>query len=87
MKKTEAKKTRRMMGKFERLYHGHGYFYLVTQHIETVINRKCMYHYFTITSAAAVLLGSEGDPGCIIFTLNTYQATFITYILGYDCRE
>ena len=34
-----------------------------------------------LASAAAVPLGSDGDPGCIFFTLNTYQATFIIDIL------
>ena len=28
-------------------------------------------------SAAVVPLGSEGDPGCIFFTLKTYQTTLI----------
>ena len=31
--------------------------------------------------------GSEGDPACIFFTLNTYKVTFISYILEYNCRE
>ena len=33
-------------------------------------------------SAAEVLLRSEGDQGCIFFTLNTYQTTFISYIFA-----
>ena len=40
-----------------------------------------------LRSAAAVLLGSEGDPGCIFFTFNTYQATFIIDILGNTLAE
>ena len=33
------------------------------------------------------LYESEGDPGCIFFTLNTHQTTFISDILSYDCRN
>ena len=29
---------------------------------------------------AEVTLGSEGDPGCIFFTLNKYQATLLVTI-------
>ena len=43
--------------------------------------------YLGFASAAAVRLGCEGDPECIFFTLNTYQDTFISYILECDCRE
>ena len=35
----------------------------------------------SIASAAVVPLGSEGDPGRIFFTYNTYQTTFISDIL------
>ena len=45
---------------------------------------KIEYTHFAL--AAAVPLGSEGDPGCIFFTLNTYQATFISDILWYDLK-
>ena len=31
--------------------------------------------------------GSEGDPECIFFTPDTYQATFIRDILLYYCRN
>ena len=37
--------------------------------------------------AVAVLLGSEGDPGCISFTLNTYQPTFINDIFVMRLQE
>ena len=30
---------------------------------------------------------SEGDQECIFFTVNTYQATFISEILLYDYRN
>ena len=42
---------------------------------------KIEYTHLGFASAAAVLLGSEGYPGCIFYTLNTYQATFIRDIL------
>ena len=45
---------------------------------------KC---YLGFASAVAVPLGSEGDPGCLFFPLTTYQATFISDILLYDCRN
>ena len=38
-------------------------------------------------SAVVVPLGSEDDPGCIFFTLNTYKITFISDILSYDYRK
>ena len=43
--------------------------------------------YLSFTLAAAVPLGSESDPGCIFFTLNTCQATFISDILWNVCRK
>ena len=43
--------------------------------------------YLGFALVAAVPLRSEGDPGCIFFTLNTYQTTFISDILSYDCRN
>ena len=48
---------------------------------------KIEYTHLGFASAAAVLLGSEGDPGCIFFTLNTYQATFISDILVSDYKN
>ena len=42
---------------------------------------KIDYTHLGFASAAAVPLGSEGDPGCIFFTLNTYQTTFVSDIL------
>ena len=48
---------------------------------------KIEYTHLGFASAAAVPLGSEGEPGCIFFTLNTYQATFIIDILWYACRN
>ena len=36
---------------------------------------------------ALVPLGSEGDPGCIFFTHDTYQVTLISDILSYRCRN
>ena len=48
---------------------------------------KIEYMYLGFASAAAVPLGSEGDPGCIFFTHDTYQATFISDILLYYCRN
>jgi len=42
---------------------------------------KIEYTHLGFASAAAVPLGSEGDPGCIFFTLNTYQITFVSDIL------
>ena len=29
---------------------------------------------------------SQGDPKCMFFTLDTYQETFVSYILS-DCRN
>ena len=43
--------------------------------------------YFGFASAAAVTPGSEDDPGCIFFTLKTYQRTFISEILSYCCSS
>ena len=43
--------------------------------------------YLGFASAAAVRLRSEGDPSYIFFTHNTYQATFISDILLYYCRN
>ena len=48
---------------------------------------KIEYMHLGFASAAAVPLGSEGDPGCIFFTLNTYQTTFISDSLWYACRN
>ena len=31
--------------------------------------------------------GSDGDPKCKFFTLNTYQITFISGSLLYDCKN
>jgi len=45
------------------------------------------YTHLSFALAAAVPLGSDGDPGCIFFTLNTCQATFISDILWNDCRK
>ena len=42
---------------------------------------KIEYTHLGFALAAAVPLGSEGDPGCIFFTLNTYQTTFVSDIL------
>ena len=36
--------------------------------------------YLGFALVTAVPLGSEGDQGCIFFTLNTYQTTFISDI-------
>ena len=43
--------------------------------------------YLGFASATAVWLGSEGDPKCIFFTHDTYQATFISDVLLYYCRN
>ena len=48
---------------------------------------KIEYTHLRFALAAVVPLGSEGDPGCIFFTLNTHQATFISDILSCDCRK
>ena len=48
---------------------------------------KIDYTYLGFASAAAVPMGSEGDPECILFTLNTYQTMFISDILLYYCRN
>ena len=48
---------------------------------------KIEYTHLGFASAGAVQLVCEVDPGCIFFTLNTYQATFISDILWYDCRN
>ena len=47
---------------------------------------KIEYTHLGFPSGAAGPLGSEDDPGCIIFTLNTYQTTFISDILWYTSR-
>ena len=46
---------------------------------------KCTHLGFA--SVAAVWLGYEGDPRCIFFTHDTYQASFISDILWYCCRN
>ena len=43
--------------------------------------------YLGFTSASAGPLGSEGDPGCMFFPLNTHQTTFVSDILWYNCRK
>ena len=48
---------------------------------------KIEYMYFGFPLVAAVWLGSEGNPNCIFFTQDTYQATFICDILLYYCRN
>ena len=48
---------------------------------------KIEYTYLGFVSAIEVLLGSEGDPKCIFFTHDTYQATFISEVLLYYCRN
>ena len=49
---------------------------------------KIEYTYFGFASAAvAVWLVSQGDPTCIFFTHDTYQATFISDSLWYYCRK
>ena len=48
---------------------------------------KIDYTHLGFASAAAVPLGSDGDPGCIFFILNTCQATFISDILWNNCRK
>ena len=40
------------MRKFERLYHGRGYFYLVTQHIEIDTDKKGIYTTILICNNA-----------------------------------
>ena len=45
------------------------------------------YTHLGFTSAVAVPIGSDGDPRCIFFTLNTCQATFISNILWNNCRN
>ena len=48
---------------------------------------KIDYTHLGFPSAAAIPLGSDGDPGCIFFILNTCKATFITDILWNNCRK
>ena len=48
---------------------------------------KIEYTHLGFAPAAAVPLGSEDDPGCIFFMLDTHQATFISEILWFDFRK
>ena len=45
---------------------------------ETLTMALIKYMHLGFASEAAVPLGSEGDPGCIFFTYDTYQATSIS---------
>ena len=48
---------------------------------------KICYTHLGFASAAAFPLGTDGDPGCIFFSLKTCQATFISDILWNNCRK